>query len=313
MGAVIIKRSVIQIANSTQLISLPRKWSKKYNILKGDELEVEEQGAKLLITTEKGIEGHNIELNPPHLKNIVERYITTSFRGGIDEIKVNFQPEENPELIEYISKTLDGQTIGYEIIRQEKNFFIIKDLSGTSATSFDTALRRSFILLTSIAVDSLELIKKKDVQGLKDMYFRDRGVNKFTNFCSRLLLKKGNFDLKKTAFHYHFIRSLEALADQYSLMCTYYADKLTPIHKSVFETYTEINAILLNFYELFYKPDKEKLNALFIKTKEMEEKIKFLHSLTRTDTMVNYYLTTITRRIKELIDSLIEFSVHSSG
>ena len=47
-----IKRRVIQIANSTQLISLPRKWTQKYNIRKGDELEVEEDGDRILVHTE---------------------------------------------------------------------------------------------------------------------------------------------------------------------------------------------------------------------------------------------------------------------
>ena len=305
-----MKRSVIQIANSTQLISLPRKWSKKFNVEKGDELEVSEQVNKILVSTDKDIDGQNIEVNPPHLKNVTERYITTAFRSGIDEVKINFNTEENPELLEYISKTLDNQTIGFEILKQEKNHFTIKDLSGGDSTSFDTSLRRSFILLTSMAVDSLEFIKKKDVNNLKDMYFRDRSINKFTNFCGRLLLKKGQFDLKKTAFYYHFIRSFEALADQYSLMCTYYSKSLGTVHKKVFETYKEINEILLEFYEIFYKYDKEKLNNLFSKIRDMETKTRSLHSLNKTDHLVSYYLTTITRRIKELVDSLIEFHLN---
>ena len=35
-----MKRKVIQIADSTQLISLPRKWSLAHGIKKGDELEI---------------------------------------------------------------------------------------------------------------------------------------------------------------------------------------------------------------------------------------------------------------------------------
>ena len=34
----IMKRKVIQIAESTQLISLPRRWAMKCNVKKGDEL-----------------------------------------------------------------------------------------------------------------------------------------------------------------------------------------------------------------------------------------------------------------------------------
>src|SRR3989338_465513 len=164
-----MKRKVIQIANSTQLVSLPRKWCEAYEVKKGDELEVQEEGSRVIISTDKGIDGQRIEINPPHLKNITERHVTTAFRTGVDEVCVDFNYDENPELLQYISKTLDGQTIGYEIIAQEKNYFVIKDLSGTSATSFDTALRRSFLLLASMAKESLEAIKSKNVANLKDM------------------------------------------------------------------------------------------------------------------------------------------------
>ena len=302
---------MIQIANSTQLISLPRRWSLKYGVKKGDELEVEENGNKFIVSTERYIEGQNIEVNPPHLKNITERYITTAFRIGIDEVKVNFHTQENPELLEYISKTLDGQTIGFEIVTQEKKFFTIKDLSGGDLTSFDTAIRRSFILLNSMAADSLEFMRNKEANNLKDIYFRDRSINKFTNFCGRLLLKKGQFDLKKTAFYYHFVRSLEALADQYSLMCVYYSDKLSPINKKVFEVYQEINETLLGFYDLFYKYDKPKVGYVFLKIKNLETETKSLFSLAKSDHVISYHLTSITRRLKELIDSLIELNVES--
>ena len=39
-----MKRKVIQIANSTQLISLPRKWSQKYGVKKGDEITINYDG-----------------------------------------------------------------------------------------------------------------------------------------------------------------------------------------------------------------------------------------------------------------------------
>ena len=45
-----MKRKVIQIADSTQLISLPRKWAQKFNIKKGDELEVEEHDNKIVVS-----------------------------------------------------------------------------------------------------------------------------------------------------------------------------------------------------------------------------------------------------------------------
>ena len=159
-----MKRKVIQIANSTQLVSLPRKWSQKYGVKKGDEIEVEEQGNKVVLSTDRGVNMVNVEIEPPHLKNITERMITSSYRNGTKEIKVMFDPKENPELFQYLNQKMDDQTVGFEMIKQEKDYFVIKDLSGPTEPTdveFDSALRRSFLLVTAMAKDILTALNKK--------------------------------------------------------------------------------------------------------------------------------------------------------
>ena len=86
---VLIKRRVIQIANSTQLISLPRKWSLKYGVKKGDELEIEENGSKLTVSTEKVFQVEKIELSIDDLDPMILRSVTALYKRGVDEIKIN--------------------------------------------------------------------------------------------------------------------------------------------------------------------------------------------------------------------------------
>jgi len=304
-----LKRKVIQIANSTQLISLPRKWSLKYGVRKGDEIEVEENGNKIVVSTEGKLEPIQIELKPPHLKNITERYVTSSYRDGINELKVICDSESYNDLLEYITLKMHDQTIGYELINQGKNFFIVKDLSGGPPTGFDSALRRTFLLLITSSDDILNAMKNQDAKALRNALVVDRSINKMTNFCSRLLLTKGLDSLKKTIYHYHFIRSLEALADQYSLMAVQYSYNIKAFNKEILKSFEKINGILQEFYELFYNFDKTKLNSLFLKIKDLEPQKLFRAKNTNYD--VVYFLATIHRRIKELIDSLIEFNLES--
>ena len=77
-----MRRKVIQIANSTQLISLPRKWSLQFNIKKGDELEVEEQGSKLSIAAkEQATNLSTVEVNVDNLDKdslILQKYAPSS-------------------------------------------------------------------------------------------------------------------------------------------------------------------------------------------------------------------------------------------
>ena len=137
-----IKRSVIQIANSTQLISLPRKWAQKYDIKKGDELEVEEQGNKIVVGTEKDFKIEKVELDISDLEPMILRCIVALYRRGVDEIRVTFN---KPELIESIQKVIGKEAVGYEIIEQGNNYCVIKHVSG-ELEDFEPILRRTFLL-----------------------------------------------------------------------------------------------------------------------------------------------------------------------
>ena len=288
---------------------MPRKWTQKYGVNKGDEVDLEEQGNKIILSIGSSIISRQMELNPPHLKNITERYITTCYRDGVNEIKVVCDSEGYANLLEYVRLKVHDQTIGYELVDQDKNSFFIKDLSGGQPTGFDNALRRTLILLTTSSNDILNAIKNRDLDGLRNAYIMDRSINKLTNFCSRYLLTKGIGSHKKTIYYYHFLRSLEALADQYSLMAAEYNNNLKTFNDEIFKGFKEINAMLQEFYELFYKYDKKRLGNLFLKIKGMEPQKLF--GIKNTNYVVVFFLSSIHRRIKELIDSLIELNLES--
>ncbi|MFH1642073.1 MAG: AbrB/MazE/SpoVT family DNA-binding domain-containing protein [Nanoarchaeota archaeon] len=302
-----MKRRVIQIADSTQLISLPRKWAVQHGIKKGDELEVEAQGNRVVVSTTNALDIEAAEIHPPHVLNITERYVTSNYRSGCKEIKVHYNNKINPDLVSFLSKKMDDQTIGYELVTQENNYLVIKDLSGTSDKDFDAALRRSFVLLTSLINDSLEAYKNNDLTTLQNMYYIDRSINKFTNFCARELISRNRNDIKLTAFYYHFVRTFESLADQFSLLAVYSSTNSKLISKPFILAYTEIQGIMADFYSVFYKYSKESVNKLYLRVKKL--KTSDLFGSSKTDAVMIYYLVTIHFRIKELIDSLIDINV----
>ena len=166
-----MKRKVIQIANSTQLISLPRKWSQKYGVKKGDELEVEENGNKIVIGTEKGVSLETVEIDITGLdRSSIMYYIRSIYRMGYDEIKVNFN---NPTTIHYrlnekksviaVIHTEVNRLVGVEIVQQKENFCIIKDLSpNPPIAEFDNILRRIFLLITDATKELVEGIKSRN-------------------------------------------------------------------------------------------------------------------------------------------------------
>ena len=216
-----MKRKVIQIANSTQLISLPRKWSQKYGIKKGDEIEVEENGNKLIISNDKGIEHGGIEIDLTGLdRTTILYYIQSLYRVGYDEIKITFNEpttihfklNKRENVITIIHREVN-RLIGYEVIQQKENFCVIKDISNSSIQEFDTVFRRVFLLLNDASSDLLNGAKNMNTTLIETLEEKHDSITKFISYCSRLLNKYGYPDYKKTVVLYHILASLDRLID----------------------------------------------------------------------------------------------------
>jgi len=57
-----MKRKIIQTAGKTMVVSLPSAWVKKYGIKKGEEVEVEERGAEISVSTKRGYDLEEIKI-----------------------------------------------------------------------------------------------------------------------------------------------------------------------------------------------------------------------------------------------------------
>ena len=83
-----MKRKVIQIAGSTQLVSLPRQWAKAHNILRGQEIDVQEDGNRVVISASNAPPVERAEIDISELNGMVARFIHALYKRGVDELKV---------------------------------------------------------------------------------------------------------------------------------------------------------------------------------------------------------------------------------
>ena len=266
-----MKRKVIQIAESTQLISLPRKWSLAHNIKKGDELDVEAKGNQLVISTEKGYAIEKVELNIEGWGVLTQRAVHALYKKGVDEIRLVFS---HPQEIETVQKALGKEAVGYEMVEHGNNFCVIRHVSG-ELEDFDPILRRAFLLLHSMAESTLEAIQKGEFDKLKNIALLEEANNRFTTSCRRFLNKKGYQNQRLVGSLYYIIEDLENLADQYKYLCNYlyqHKDKRIKIRKEILEFFKEVNSMLKLFYEVYYKFDHEKLVAIGTARKDMVAK-----------------------------------------
>jgi len=269
-----IKRSVIQIANSTQLISLPRKWSLKYNIQKGDELEVEENGGSLSISTEKDISSSKTEIDFKGKSLLIHRALSSLYRAGYDEIKIMY---EKPSELEIIQSTINQELIGFEVVEESKDHIVVKQVSNINQSEFQPMLRRIFIFLLNTADESLDALKSNNVNALKSLILRDITINKLTDYCRRAINKKESY-FKHIGPGYTIIEMLEKISDGYRDLCKYVSQNKVKYvsqnkvkaNKQFIEILSEINSLLRDSYKLFYNFDLNNMESFIVKKDKKE-------------------------------------------
>jgi len=265
-------RKLVQHGASTLITSLPRKWCEKYGLKRGDEINLEERGPILELSTEKTLVVKSQKIDIRNLsKSLIWRYILTLYRYGIDEIIIAH--ENQFDLIQEIANSL----IGFGIVKQEKDKVTIKDLSGVSEGEFKTVYRRCFFLLLDMAEQTLELYNKKEP--LEPIITMDKNLNKYVDYCLRVINKRGFTDPRLASLYYHTIIQIEYIGDQYSLIA-----KTKPKELKLFK---EINELLRKFYELCFEYTDKRAQEIFEIRKKLEPKLKSPPLLEALYTIIN--------------------------
>lgn len=256
-----MKRKVIQIAESTQLISLPRKWAQKYGIKKGDELDIKEDGKVLIIGVEQSVGLKSIDLNLDGLDRTSVLYVIRSaYKMGYDEINLKFsnpvtkhyRTDKEEKVISIIHEEVNRLT-GIEIIQQKENFCLVKELSSVSMSEFDTALRRVFILLNDIIVDVAKGMVEGDKVLVETIEEKHDTITKFVSFCLRLLNKYGYSDSSKTAVLYHIISNIDKIVDAIKYSAREFIKHDDKLKKETIEVIEHIRKSISSYCDFFYK------------------------------------------------------------
>ena len=255
-----MKRKVIQIAESTQLISLPRKWAIENNIKKGDELEVTPQGKQLSVHVGNNVVIEKTSLDLTKNEVLLERFIASAYRSGYDEVEVLFR---KPEVIKEINEVINQKLLGFEVIFHGEKRCVIKNISANLEKEFDNILRRAMIILLDMSKSSYEAIDLGKPERLHETLSSENTINRFCVFLERLLNKNGSDNYKKTNFLFNTAYQIEKIADEYKYICRYLLDnKKIKLGKETMAFFKRVNEYLDMFYHYFYKYNRDDLEKL---------------------------------------------------
>jgi phosphate uptake regulator len=271
-----VKRKVSLIGPSTLMVSLPSKWVKEFGVRKGDEVEVNTSGKNLVIETSGLKKGEVLDLDLSGSNaNLIRYVLYSAYRSGSNEIKVKFEDEKVIDnntgkkvfVLDVIADIVDS-VVGIEIMVQKKDYVLIKEISTLNHEEFMNTLSRIFITLVNTSSDIKDAIEEKNKIILERILkMTDKKINRFCDFCFRVINKGGVVESKKSPQYYSIISALEEIGDVLKNICSLALQK--EIKVSLIK---DVNELLENIYRLFCEYKKEKLVEIY----SLKDKIKQL-------------------------------------
>lgn len=265
-----MKRKLIKLAEKTLVISIPSNWISSQGLAKGDEVDLDVENYKLIITPPQKILAHkSITID---VKNIVERVlrwkISSFHKKGYDEIIITNYSEEQNKIIEELIKDL---FVGFIIKEKSSLRIVVGQIAAVDVKEFDATLRRAFRQLKEMADQTQKAFENNDSKLLAMQVENEHTNNKLTNFCERLLNK---YLKQKENGHFWYVIAwnLEKIADNFKYIANYYAKK-PEISKESIDLYIKTKNYLEGYVNIFYDFDIKKLVKLSQTKKELEKEI----------------------------------------
>lgn len=282
---IFIKRRIIKQGHDTLTLTLPKSWCSKHQVKAGEELEVEEEGEILNILPNKNLLLPEIVVDVRGLTPVtIWRHVASAYRAGYDQFRIlfdNIKEKERYSAFSYntlnflypmgekshepllgpieVIQAMINRCIGVEIIDQKENWCIVRELGETTYKEFDNALRRIFLLLLSLSEETMNYVKnggEKEI--LKSIHIIDTNIDRFTDFCLRVLNKKGYREFRKTTTMYSAIFLLEMIGDEYKKIAIHLMMGTKKASKNLISLFEIQYRQLRRFYNLFYNFNKDK-------------------------------------------------------
>jgi phosphate uptake regulator len=265
-----MKRKVSRMGPASLVVSLPSKWAKAHNINKGDEIEVDAEENRLVFNIKKEPEIKKIDVDVTELdRSSFLRLLIALYQIGYDEINIKFDKDEcvdhktnkKVKISDQIKRYL-GRLFGLEIISQSPNNYLLKDISAGSEKEFENILRRIFFLIIEFQETITASFETKDYSELTKAFPRHDNIDKFINYCLRLLNKRRIQDPIEKNNLFHIITSLGDITDYIRYCCDDILKIEGKLNKTTIDIIKDIVAYFRKYYELFYKYETEKLSSI---------------------------------------------------
>ncbi len=221
------------------VITLPSSWLQEQGLEAGAEVDVEQEGTILLVSTKKGRKLRQFTADIQELDIMLNRYIGALYKAGYDDITLSVEKKQLKTIENVLKRTL----VGFEIIKITKDSVHIQRIAELDTLDVDTLIKQIFFTLQVIGEELIEAIHNQDQVKISEIIGKDDQVNRLADSARRYLNKR-----QGDCLSYAFVEQLENIGDSYKRLGRAALEKKRISLKSL----QHLNELLKSIYRLYY-------------------------------------------------------------
>ncbi len=285
-----MRRKLIKQGLGGVTLSLPIKWVRDNNLEGGDEIILEEDENKLILssTETKGKKIKEVTLDTTN-KNHLRSVIASAYKAGYTEIILNSKQKVSLKLLNEIVNSFTG----LELVDQSEKSVTIKSFIITEEQEVEKLIIKMFQITKTIASAFQE--QNPDINYIESLALTN--MRKIRDHCLRAI-NTNKYGGDKSYDYYDLVTILEkSSAEFYNLNKEVIKSKSKLINHS-----EELVNLFDNTYQAFLKKDFNYSNSVWLNIGKEKDKIKdFKPSLIN---MYNYRIAQLLRHLSSRVVSL---------
>ena len=184
-------RRLIKFGNSSFVVSLPKDWIEKNNLSKGDIVYLENLDDVIVLSSKnkkKNSVKTNVTINTDNgNQKDIRREASSAYINNYDELI--FEGKDRKKRVETVNYITSGR-IGLEVVDQNENQSIVRDILDLNAISFEKITRRLDNIIRSMFEDLREMLGGGNFSELNnDLKNADGEVNKLYFLIWKIIRK----------------------------------------------------------------------------------------------------------------------------
>ena len=266
-----MKRKIVKQAGKAYTITLPIDWIRENNLKEGNEVDFEIISNNLIISTDKKPKGKSYILKLKGYKDkMTYAQIGAAYSAGIDELNIITDHDLYPIL---------NQTMGYALLDQKGENYLIKDISGISNENIEELFKRVFQMVLNFYNKFLEDTLNNNYASMELLDKMESEVNKYVFYLQRSVMKHANIKEIDDKILFTYTYALEKLADEVYRIWRCFVKNSLKLTQQIKDILIQSQKGLEVSFHIFYNPTLDNINKIHQLKSDVRKKVAILNKI----------------------------------